>query len=283
MTSKKEMQQKKVNFGEILKRLFPNAHGRGGTQKIDMNMLHADLPYQKKPNKKLVQKIKKDFSPLALDPLVVSYRDGRYNVVDGQHRLCAIIELFRELGGTFMIECRVIDGLTKEDECRLFKMLSERRTVPPSEQLEADYEAGEIWAVDMVNTINNVGLLFDFKNTKGKNRITATEAITKIYIELGHDNFKRYLKLLKDTWGGDPLSLQRFMLNGVFEFFTAYMFDYDRKTFIKKLSKISPFDIQREGKSDLTVKGFTGYAKAIVMKYNKGFGDNNRLDISKLY
>lgn len=264
---------------DFLKQQFPNAIRRGGTRKIDTKLLHTDLSYQRNPNKKKIKHIVDNFDINALDPLVVSYRNGRYNVVDGQHRLCAIKELCKKLGwDSFKIECRIIDGLTEEDECKLFKILADRRTVSVGEKAEASYCANDKVVVEIIDCVKQAGLICDFKGSKGENKINSIESLIKIYNDLGKEDFIKYLRLIKNTWNGNSVSLQKFMLMGVFEFYKVYHLEFNEKTFITKLSKWRPDDIKSDGQSDRTSNGYAKYAKVILNKYNKSAKGTNRLN-----
>lgn len=260
-----------------------NFKGSVKQERINMNVLHSGLYFQGEPNQTRVEQIATNFSWSKFQPLDVSFREGKYNVIDGQHRLYSAKKKFTDSDKIISLPCLVRYGLSEADEMELFvELASDRRKVKRMEIYKALYGAKNRLIVDMIDTINSVGLVFDFKEAKGKNRITAIETINRIYTELGKDDFSKYLKLIKDTWGGDPVSLQRFMLYGIFEVFKNFRFDYNEKIFIKKLSQSSPIDIQREGKSDLVARGYTGYTKAIVNRYNKGLGDKKRLDTSRL-
>lgn len=248
-------------------------------ERIELDKLHSGLYFQCEPNQVRVEQIASDFNWTKLQPLDVSYRDGKYNVVDGQHRLFATRKAFINTNKIITVPCLVRYGFTEAQEMELFvELAKDRRKVKPMEVYKALYGSKNRLVVNMVDTINNIGLIFDFKDYKIKNRITAVETVHKIFSELGEDDFKIYLKLIKNTWNGDSVSLQRDLLCGVFEFFKAYRFDFNEKMFIKKLSQYSPLDIKRDGKSDLNARGFTGYAKAISNRYNKGLKDKNRLN-----
>ena len=80
--------------------------------------LYVNPRIQRKIDPERVRKIASQFSPLVANPIKVSYRDGRYYIFDGMHTRAAI----RLLNGSdnFPILCRVYNGLTEEDEARLF-------------------------------------------------------------------------------------------------------------------------------------------------------------------
>ena len=53
-----------------------------------------------------------------LTPLVVSFRDGKFNVVDGQHRIAAMRKMAD--GGNVTVPCLIYTGLSYEQEAELY-------------------------------------------------------------------------------------------------------------------------------------------------------------------
>ena len=62
----------------------------GLLREIYLSRLTSGLNYQRVVSEATVQKLIKTWDPRFLDPNVVSYRDGKYYVIDGQHRVVAI-------------------------------------------------------------------------------------------------------------------------------------------------------------------------------------------------
>ena len=94
----------------------------GTMQEIALHRLNSGLNYQRTVKERTVQKLVNNWNPIYLDPIVVSYRDGRYNVIDGQHRVTAMKRM-SESGKTaadVKVLCVVHTGLTYADEAELF-------------------------------------------------------------------------------------------------------------------------------------------------------------------
>ncbi len=94
----------------------------GGVQWKDELLSTGDLfsgqPYQRPVKERVVEKLVREWDPRLLTPLVVSYRDGRYNLVDGQHRACGA--RMRNGGKDVVMLCQVYTGLTYEQEAELY-------------------------------------------------------------------------------------------------------------------------------------------------------------------
>lgn len=65
-----------------------NADLQGTDELLSTGELYSGQPYQRPVKDPVVAKLVREWDPRLLTPLVVSYRNGRYNLVDGQHRVC---------------------------------------------------------------------------------------------------------------------------------------------------------------------------------------------------
>lgn len=245
-------------------------------QKVNAKLLHTGLYYQNEPNKERVSQIVSNFDWNKFEPMVVSYRDGKNNVIDGQHRLCSARVKF---GDNVQVPCHIRFGLTEEEEMELFiNLVKSKRKVHSNEIYKAWYGSGNIGVVEMVNSIREIGLICDFSTSKTKNRITGIHGVyTKMYKLLGKDDFKMFLDLIKNTWNGEKESLNQNVLMAVLEFIKLYRFDFDSKTFIKQLSKYPAKEIEKEVK--MAKQYSTNGVSILIAKYNKGLKQNKRLEL----
>ena len=85
------------------------------------HILEIDPSYQRRIDMERVQKIVDNFNPLVVNPLKVSHRGGKYYVVDGGHTLMALKKV-NEGKKTFLVECRVYENLTYEEENAMFSI-----------------------------------------------------------------------------------------------------------------------------------------------------------------
>ncbi len=60
------------------------------------------------------KEIIRDWDERLLDPVIVSFRDGKFYVIDGQHRIAAMRKMNN--GSEVMAVCKVYSGLTYEQE-----------------------------------------------------------------------------------------------------------------------------------------------------------------------
>ena len=89
----------------------------GIDREIHTDRLTSGLPYQRPVNPKEVDRLIREWDERLLDPITVSFRDGKFYVVDGQHRISAMRRM--NGGNGVMVNCKVYSGLTYEQEAAL--------------------------------------------------------------------------------------------------------------------------------------------------------------------
>ena len=89
-------------------------------KEIAINSAFLEIPaeYQRRLQMSKVKQMVAEFNGIILNPPNVSYRDGRYIVIDGQHTIVGLKTL--NGGKDLSIVCRVYTGLTKEEEALVF-------------------------------------------------------------------------------------------------------------------------------------------------------------------
>ena len=95
----------------------PEYNNPGVERSIHTDRLTSGLPYQRPVNPKEVERLIREWDERLLDPITVSFRDGKFYVVDGQHRISAMREM--NGGRGIMVNCKVYNGLTYEQEADL--------------------------------------------------------------------------------------------------------------------------------------------------------------------
>ena len=235
---------------------------------VNSSRIFSDPTYQRNLDAKRVRQIVKNFDPNLVNPIKVSYRknEDRYYVFDGQHTLAA---LKLKHGGDLAVNCHVWHGLTPEDEAWLFAQQNGiSRNVNAAGKLKALYRAGDQDVrkfVDVTNLVAHMRLTYG----SGRNRIQAYTKAYSMYKDVGENDYYAILKNLRDAWDGVEGNFNTELLGGMRIFHMTYKDQYNQKMLVRKLSKISPFEIIREGKVSRD-PGDTKYARQILRVYNKG-------------
>ncbi len=68
----------------------PEYSNPGVERSIHTGRLTSGRPYQRPVNPKEVDRLIREWDERLLDPVTVSFRDGKFYVVDGQHRISAM-------------------------------------------------------------------------------------------------------------------------------------------------------------------------------------------------
>ncbi len=232
--------------------------------------LYSGQPYQRPVKERVVDRLVREWDPRLLTPLVVSYRDGRYNLVDGQHRACGARK--RNGGKDVMMVCQVYTDLTYEQEAELYYLLDRSKGhLRLSHATKALLESGSNAEVmEIMRLLEEAGFTWALDKSTGKHfEIEATRTIINAYRLLGGATFSRMLLLIAKTWHGVPNSLKASILSGMALFLKTYETELEDSTFIKRLSSVDPEEIIRRGKVDFsTNKAALRFARVIWDKYN---------------
>lgn len=241
---------------------------------ISTDKLTSGLPYQRIVDEREVNRLIREWDERLLDPLVVSYREGRFNVIDGQHRISAL----RKMNGNrdIMVRCKVYSGLTYEQEADLcYKLDKAKKRLSLSQSTNALAESGADPEVSEIKRLMNCeGFTWALGRKYGKSyEVIATRAVINAYRLLGSVGFLRLLRLLGDTWKGDTHSLTAPVLSGMALFLKTYEVELSDHIFVKRLSTMDPEEITRRGRMDFSTSNTSlRYARILLEKYNGGRG-----------
>ena len=246
---------------------MPNYTTAGELMQVNSKLIFSDPNYQRKLNMQRARQIASNFNPNLVNPIKVSYRsnENRYYVFDGQHTLAAL--RMRHGGHDFLVDCRVWQNLTPEEEAKLFSQQNGlSRGVTVEARLKALYSAGDPIVTDFYNSTNMI-VSMDFTNSKKKG-IRACSKAYSIFTAVGREDYITILTILKEAWDGEEGSYNTELLGGMKLFHCAYRGEYTRKNLIKKLKKINPITIVRDGRVS-SEAGDAKYARQILRAYNK--------------
>ena len=130
-------------------------------KEIAINSAFLEIPaeYQRRLQMSKVKQMVAEFNGVIVNPPKVSYRDGRYIVIDGQHSIVCLKNL--NGGKDLFIVCRVYTGLTKEEEALVFAEQTGASTplsagcvgeaLPAAETAEPEQSCGPSWWARMPN------------------------------------------------------------------------------------------------------------------------------------
>lgn len=222
--------------------------------------------YQRIIDSKKIKERSAGFDPLKLGTITVSKRKGKCYVIDGQHR--TVLAKAKNIPGLMAL---VYEGLTYEDEARLFKSLNgangETKRLSTTDIFNASVEAKEQEAIDLKNIVESIG--FRIANYSGNNIICAIGNLEKLFAKKGAENIAETLSLIKQTWNGEAHSLHGKIIIGLSEFLTIYDQEpnFSRSVFVKQLAKVDPQKIMREANGDTSTNVTKVKMMNVLFKY----------------
>ena len=232
--------------------------------------LYSGQPYQRPVLDRVVDALVRHWDPRLLAPLVVSCRDGRYYLVDGQHRVCGGKR--KNNGQDVDMLCQVYYGMTYEQEAELYYKLDQAKGhLRLSSATKALLESGSNAEItDVKRRVEAAGFTWALDRPTGEPfEISTTRAVINAYRLLGGAAFSRMLDLIAGAWHGTPNSLKASILSGMALFIKTYETELVDQIFIQRLSAIDPEEIIRRGKVDFsTNKAALRFARVILSKYN---------------
>ncbi|MBP5718871.1 MAG: ParB N-terminal domain-containing protein [Abditibacteriota bacterium] len=250
----------------------------GTIRNLYTSRLISGSSYQRTLDEKVVEKLVRCWDRMLMEPIVVSYRDGKYYVIDGQHRVAALRALFQDKDT--LVPCIVHTGLTKKDEAALFyKLDRSRRKLSYAQSISALLKSGESAEINDIQALLD-GYGFEWAldgKSMGDYKIRSTRAVVSAYRMTGHETFPRMLSLLSETWDGDPASLTAMMLTGTARFLKSYELEINDHYFVSRLKDVKPEDIAKATKEYRTIrKSDVRCACVLLYYYNKSIRDQEK-------
>lgn len=200
-------------------------------------------PYQRPVDQKKIRNIMRKFNKNKVKPIIVSYRNGSYYVVDRQHTLTVLRMMF---GNKAEVCVRVIRGMTSAEEAEYYYSQYEDCTnLSPMEMLKARMESDDK-AKNMSLACKDAGYLLATEKGTERNRIACISTFEKVYDKLGNEDTNAMLKLMREVWDGDKNATSSAFLSGMGEFYRLYGDKIKPKRFVKVMSQVAAIDVLNE-------------------------------------
>lgn len=236
--------------------------------------LFADRTYQREVAHRRVKQMAAEFDPRLLGVLEVSARDdGRYAILDGQHRHAAAASV---RGDAALFVCQVHEGLTVEDEARLFHEINTvRKQLNFWDKWKSRRAAGDERVLAIEQVLANNGLKVDPAPRDGN--IAAMAALEIIADEIGGlELLDQVVVVLLSAFGRDRAAFGSIIMEGLGYVLAIYPPDeLDRDRLVRQLSEMPVRQLQARAMGLREMhKGRHGrlVAAVIVDQYNRGAG-----------
>lgn len=213
---------------------------------IPFNQL-SKAGYNRPINRTRVNKIKREFCPALVSPAVVSFRDGKYWIIDHQHQTQALYEM-NGYNSEMPVECFVYTGLTYEQEAELFYKLNTSTTgLTFTDKLVGLIEAKDDEALRFLAAVERCGYTI---GTRGKNSLRAVSKAWKVFnMADGEALMSEILTLIHDCWPNNPDNARADIIDGILVFLKNHRDEYKRDRFVKALSTTDLKDLVHREKA----------------------------------
>lgn len=186
----------------------------------------------------LTKMMRKGYNP-SLSPIYLSLRkDGRYAIVDGNHR----VELAKRLGYTKM-HAKVFIDLTIPEEAEHYTKLNDYKDQSVMDRFRAKVIAGNPEALLIVAELQKYNLQPAFShNPSGPftNQIQAIGAFERLLAEQGPVGLAEVVYILHSAWEHRRRAWIAQMIDGMKQFWIRYRGEMQKDYLIDRLKLVSP-------------------------------------------
>lgn len=260
---------------------FENGNATRGTVWLELTGLRVDQRYQRPLIQPRVNKIAAEFDPEMFGVLHVSRRpDGSHYVVDGQHRTEAARQFLGANANGQRVECKVYEGLTLQQEARLFRRLNDQTAQTMYAKFRASVQAGDPVETAVNRIVEGLGLTV---GQASRDRcVTAVGALTQVYrgfsrnAEDKHPELLRMvLSIINSAWGATGDSLNGHIIEGLGRLLLVRQRVLDIPDLIKRLAQYpgGPLGLLGKARGRREIMGGKighNVAEAIIEAYNRG-------------
>ena len=139
------------------------------------------------------------FNGIIVNPPKVSYRDGRYIVIDGQHTIVCLKTL--NGGKDLSIVCRVYTGLTKEEEALVFAEQTGASTpLSAGAKLRAKLVGQDAESHAFLAATEAAGLQLGTDHARANHKLICVSTALKEFQQYGPDIYTEGLRAIVDAW-----------------------------------------------------------------------------------
>lgn len=250
-------------------------HTNSRIKTVKLAELRISSAAQREFNHNWSSRLAETFDIDKVGTFMVSYRNGIYWIVDGQHRFHALTTWakaeFGEAWSDWTIEVWVHEGLDERREAELFLAFNDRKNVTGLDK----FKVGVTAELPVPSDINRVVLSLGLRVAADQRpcTVSAVGTLEKIYQTGGAVLLRKSLETLRDAW--DASDFGAHSLHGVALFISRYEGRYKPERLVKQLASLSNGS-KSLGRAASKIKDQYGsthpvsHAAAITDQYNRG-------------
>lgn len=196
---------------------------------VPIGLMQVSPLAQRDLNQARVDRLAAELDFEQLGTPTVNFRDERWFVIDGQHRVSALIQIGY---GDQQIQCWAYRGLTGTEEAEKFLRLNDILTVNAFAKFKVSIQAGreEECAIDQI--VRSAGLRISQDRSEGA--VSAVNTLLRAYRRGGPESLARALCIIRDAYG--DAGLEGSVIDGIGLLCHRYGADLTDERAVKTLS-----------------------------------------------
>jgi hypothetical protein len=150
---------------------------------------------------------------------ILSFRDGRYYVIDGQHRTKAMAEFMGDGWEQQKILCKVYEGMSEQDEAKMFRLLNTVLNTTPYDKFKVGVTEGREEETRIKAIVEAAGLHIGRSRKESTGAVSAIGALRTAY-RLSPKSLMFSLKLASQAYG--DAGLEASVIEGLAQLHNRY-------------------------------------------------------------
>lgn len=221
---------------------------------VPLELLNIDLSYQRTETFDVVRanKIARDFHKNELDPVHISYRDGKFWIVDGQHRVYVFVLLDRKY-----ITGRM-DTMTFAEEVKAFMHQHEDKKLSPFDLYKAGLAIGDPVDTALKTLTEKYGVeIAATRSRKGVAKLQSITTAKDIICVEGIEALEWVFQLIHDTsWENEPSAYSSLILRTFKQVYNRYASEMSHvyPTLVDYLNNMTPTSLLHNAKSSFPMR-----------------------------
>lgn len=173
----------------------------GVSKSVELGIMHISSRHaqREKISKSRVDYLVSRFDLDKFGTPVLSERQGKFYIIDGQHRIEAIKRWLGLGWEKQKIECLVYGGLSEEEEAEKFLSMNDVLSVNCFDKFRVSVAAGRIDEVHIQKIVQGAGLCISKDKIPGA--IGCVSTLKRIYLRSNGDILARALRITRDSFG----------------------------------------------------------------------------------
>lgn len=249
---------------------------------VKLSELRVSPAAQREFNHNWGNELSETFDIDKVGTFTVSYRDGIYWIIDGQHRHFALVTFakseFGEDWGDWTLPVWVHQGLNEQKEAELFLAFNNRKAINNYDK----FKVGVTADLPVPTDIDRIVRQLDLKVAKDRRvgSVSAVGTLDRIYNMGGAVLLRKTLETIRDAWEASDFDANA--MNGVALFISRYEGRYKPERLIAQIASL------KNGSKSLKQRAYLlkdqygsthaiAHAAAVTELYNKGLRGTNSL------